>query len=265
MYSTIKKGRKNRSVAKVAPQLQSSSSIANAATQLLAENMDDEDMFASISPSTDSLLMPPPMPVQRSPMEVLRGDPTLATTQEIANLPDAQMVDSQAPSAQLQQQQSMSFRLVPMKKQAKQWGNKSFWFTKGDDEYFVLNAGFPVPCSITIYNNLAIHEVPIADRFSINIMLQDMVNDCKVEGTLSRLDAENSLKTIFVRFDNKTQLFDVNGQPLKTLPNKNAFQAKVAIRFLGLYLKDGVIKPMLRLYQLRLADQPEPKLPPCIL
>ena len=191
------------------------------------------------------------------------------STQEIANMPDAQLwTDTQLMTPPRSDSQLMpppplipprkrrlapATMLIPMKMKTKCWNRCSFCFTVNENFHKVLNGGLPLPCSITVFNDLAIHQINKNDRMLLNNITRAMLDNCELCGRIAFYDEDAEEKTLFVKIDNNSRMFNVEGT-LMNKPTSNAFHAKVAIRIMGIFKKDDAIKPMLRLHQLRVDE-----------
>lgn len=160
---------------------------------------------------------------------------------------------------------------IRMKKVIKQVGKRYFCYTESDRELFILNKGNVMRCVVTCFDNVAIFNVCKEDRQVINDKLQQMATNAGFIGTIQYInvsdeDEENDQRsrTIFVKSDNHTQYFNVDGSKLTGSLPTCAMNARICLRFMGVLQVDQTIKPMLRLYQLKLEANDEEMLIPKI-
>ena len=139
---------------------------------------------------------------------------------------------------------------IPMKKKIKTWNSRSFCFTESENNYIIINSGEPAICSLTVYNDLAVHNVNKEDRKKLNIVTQAMLRNADLYGMIWYLDEEEEKKTLFLKFDKKSKIFDNDGNPIQKPPTR-AFKAKVSLRLLGIFKKDNIVKPMFRVHQIK--------------
>ena len=142
---------------------------------------------------------------------------------------------------------------IRMKRKVKTWNKCTFCFAQQEDYYLILNNSLPLRCSITIYNDLAVHNVNKDDRKMLNKTTRTMLLNSDLCGMIGYFDEDAEEKTLFIKCDNKTKLFSIDGNVISNLPS-GAFQAKVSLRFQGIFKKDDMVKPMLRLHQLRVDE-----------
>ena len=157
---------------------------------------------------------------------------------------------------------------VKMKRVVKQVANKMFCYTQNEKETYVLNEGRPMAAYVTAYDNLAIFGVSINDRKKMNEKVEQMAKNSGLKGVVYKWDEEVAEEyTLFVKHDNKTQYFNAKQEKMKELPKKKRMWAKVCVRVTGIMKVDGQLKPMVRLWQVKLEaeEEDEESQEPCML
>ena len=139
---------------------------------------------------------------------------------------------------------------VTMKKTIKQVGKKYFSYTANNKETYVMNNGNPLRCTMTCYDSLAVFNVPLEDRKAINTKIKEMANSSHMKGNVQLME-EQGEKTVFLKIDKFSKLFDAEKKPLATLP-KTPMDCKICMRFIGVIkCENNDIRPMMRLHQVK--------------
>ena len=142
---------------------------------------------------------------------------------------------------------------IKMKRIAKQIGNKLMCYTQNEKDTFILNEGNPVKCIVTCYDSLAVFNIPKEDVRCMNRKMEEMVYNAGFSGTIQKWGEVEC--TLFLKSDKYTQYFNAKAEKLNELPKKVTLMAKVCMRFMGILKVDGEIKPMVRLYQVKVEEE----------
>ena len=210
-----------------------------------------------------------PAPIIPKPVVVVQDDKT--TTQKKKKPMPKKTVQPKRAGSSSSSTTTTNTNGIRMKKVVKQVGKRYFCYTESDRELFILSKGNVMRCVVTCFDNLAIFNVCKEDRQVINEKLQQMATNAGFIGTIQYInvsdeDEENDQRsrTLFVKSDNHTQYFNVDGSKMNGSLPTCAMNAKICIRFMGVLQVDQTIKPMLRLYQLKLEASDEEMLIPKI-
>lgn len=146
---------------------------------------------------------------------------------------------------------------IKMKRITKQVGSKWFCYTKEEKELFVLNEGKTLNAYVTCYDSLAIFGVSRNDRKQMNAKVNEMVINSGLKGVVQKWDEDATEHTMFVKKDKMSQFFNAEREKINELPKKMVLTAKVCIRFTGIMKIDGQLKPIVRLWQVKLEGKEE--------
>ena len=152
---------------------------------------------------------------------------------------------------------------IRMKRKIKSWNSRSFCFVEDEKCYKILNNGIPLLCSVTVYNDIAVHNVNIEDRKMVNDITRRMLENTELCGMILYVNEDCEKQTMFLKIDNKTKFFNAEGNAIAK-PSTKVFQGKVSVRFLGVFKKNNEIKPMLRLHQMQIFENNVNENEPCV-